>query len=67
MTELVSRSSALLLALREAVLSLALGPRAASSEVVWPVMQCLLSTCRPGGRRSRRGRKGRCRTGQARV
>ena len=36
MTELVSRSSALLLALRGAVLNLALGPRAPSGEVVWP-------------------------------
>ena len=46
MTELVSRSSALLLALRGAVLSLALGPRAASGEVLWPVVQCLLSAWR---------------------
>ena len=46
MTELVSRSSALLLALRGAVLSLALGPRAASSEVLWLVVQFLLSAWR---------------------
>ena len=42
----MTRGSALLLALKVALLSLALGPRTPSGEVVRPVMQYLLSAWR---------------------
>ena len=42
----MTRGSALLLTLQGAVLSLALGPRTPSGEVVRPVVQCLLSAWR---------------------
>ena len=42
----MTRGSALLLALKGAVLSLALGFRTPSGEVVWPVVQYLLSAWR---------------------